>query len=572
MAARQHIRSGKRVMDEKKLYKRTISYLKPYRFRYLFLCILSTAGVWALFTCYGFLLREIVLLLESPELVTKNSETVVLYLVITLLASPVSGFATNGIKKIELKTAGWMRQDILKGWMNADEKEAEKFTMDDLQQRMSRDAASVSTKLCGYDRFAYTMEPVISGILSLAVLCWFNVLLAVVCFGIACVNLYLIQLKSDKSAELKKKKVEEDQEIVHSVMQTEDGRYEVHTFHMKDVLLSSLQKKLNLMNVTVRSYNRLFNARNDLASFFAGGAGILILLVTGALLARYHLIRFADVMAALPMIDQISQMMMGFGRWRNTLSETAVSEKRIYEIMDLKERKNSQESSEIIQLDHVSFSYDGSHPALEDCSLSIQRYSHTAVVGENGSGKSTLLKMMLGLFQPDTGTLDLPAQEEIAYMPQQQVLFDAPLKEYVSLSHQSDEQRINDALTQAGCADFVKEKGGINAMIAGDCFSGGQKQRLELARSLYSKRPYILMDEPSAALDTASGEKLEQWMREAKDKTIVVVTHRLDLVRHFDHIIVMKDHHISEEGTHDELMRKNGTYALMYRQQAKKKI
>ena len=557
---------GRCIMNSNDLKKRTLQYLRPYRFRYLVLSLLGTAGFWALFTCYGFLLREIVMLLETPDQVRQSAKTIIFYLVITILASPLSGIAVHGIKWIELKTADQIRSDMLRSYMQAEEKDAQKYTVDDVEQRMTRDAAAVSTKMCGYELFSMTVEPILSGILSLITLGYFNVLLAVISFLIAAVNLFLIQLKADRSAELQKDRVEQDEEIVHRIMQVEDGRFEVHTFRMADVLLSSLQKKLSQQTKTIRSFNALNNFRNEFSAFFSGGLGLLILIFTGAVLARYHLIAFADVMVAMPMIDQISQMMIGFGRWKNTVAATAVSEKRIYEIVDLPRYDQTRKASDSISLEHVSFSYDGEHPALADCSLEIARNSHTAIVGENGSGKSTMLKLLLGLYQPDSGTLLAPALDQIAYMPQDQVLFYSPIKEYVSLSHQPDEAKVKHSLSETDCIDFVQAKGGLDALIE-DSFSGGQKQRLDLSRCIYSERPFVFMDEPSAALDTAFEKKLEDLFQKEKNKTIVVTTHRLDLVRSFDQIIVMKDHRVAECGTHEQLLAKNGIYAAMYHQQ-----
>ncbi|MCH4012919.1 MAG: ABC transporter ATP-binding protein/permease [Solobacterium sp.] len=218
-------------------------------------------------------------------------------------------------------------------------------------------------------------------------------------------------------------------------------------------------------------------------------------------------------------------------------------------------------------LKSVAFHYPDTDAGVENVTLTIHQGEKVAVVGKNGSGKSTMLKLLLGVYQPDTGTLEGPALDEIAYVPQDQVLFYSPIKEYVSLSHQPDKEKVNHALAETGCIGFVQEKGGIDALIESDSFSGGQKQRLDLARSMYSERPYIFMDEPSAALDTAFEMELEELLMKETDRTIVVTTHRLDLVRHFDNIIVMKDHHIAECGTHEQVLARNGIYAAMYHRQ-----
>lgn len=142
-------------MDAMSLYKRSCAYFRPYLIRYVLLSLLGTGGYWALFTCYGFLLREIVMITVSPALVRERVHGIILYLIMVLLISPLSGFAIHGIKRIEEKTAGEMRKAILNGFLTADEREAERYSTDDVQQRMMTDVPSVATKLFGFTFLAW---------------------------------------------------------------------------------------------------------------------------------------------------------------------------------------------------------------------------------------------------------------------------------------------------------------------------------------------------------------------------------------------------------------------------------
>lgn len=567
MGASWIIGSGKMQVDAKSLYKRSCTYFRPYRIPYALLSLLGTGGYWALFTCYGFLLREIVMITESPDLVRERVYGIILYLFLALLISPLSGFAIHGIKWVEERIAGDMRTEILNGYLYADEREAESYSTDDVQQRMTTDVSSVAAKLFGFTFFGLVAEPVLAGMISIAVVAAINPLLALLCIVCACISLNVSQLWQDKSSHLKRQVVNEDQEIVHSVLQAEDGRYEVHQFRMRDSLISALRGKMDQYGADLTSFEIIVRRRDAIGSFFGGAVSIVALLTAGSLLSSNHLMQFADVMVAMPMIDQIAQMMTGFGRWKTQIKEQAESEKRIFEIADLKKSRNVTKTGENISLDHVSFSYDGAQFALKDCSLKILKNQHAAIVGENGSGKSTVLKLMLGLLQPSSGTLTVPGQDQISYMAQDCDLFRAPIKEYIALSSQADENQLALASKLSGSIGFIEEKGGFEKPISNDEFSGGQKQRLSLTRSIYSDRPYQFFDEPSAAMDQASEKRLKELIDSEREKTIVVVTHRLDLIMNFDIIYVLKDHQVAECGTHEELMRKNGVYAEMVRKQ-----
>jgi len=236
-----------------------------------------------------------------------------------------------------------------------------------------------------------------------------------------------------------------------------------------------------------------------------------------------------------------------------------------------------------IQLTDVSFTYpETGTTALTDISCTF-RPGLTAIVGTNGVGKSTLVKLLAGLITPTTGAIAAigPAgtiQPLDAYA--KAVLFQDPAHFHFSIRHNvtmqfersaGDEKRIAAALRQAGLWDVVQSlPDGIDTIVGAGFggatdLSGGQWQRLALARLLYHNSPLIILDEPSASLDPVGERQIFELLRTmAHEKLILFTTHRYDTIRKADTIVVLVDGHIAEIGTHEELERNAGDFWSLF--------
>ena len=244
-----------------------------------------------------------------------------------------------------------------------------------------------------------------------------------------------------------------------------------------------------------------------------------------------------------------------------------------------------------IQLSHVSFSYHPGAPVLKDISLHIHPKQKIALVGYNGSGKTTLIKLLLRLYDPDSGSIsvggtDIKNYDVTAYRHsigsvfQDFKIYAASLKENVLLDvsdHTKKERyEIEKALYDTHftlqdnrlvyqvetplTTEF--EKDGVN-------LSGGEMQKVAIARTLYRKQNICIMDEPSSALDPLAEYQLNQEMNEiAKDKTVIFISHRLSTTRDADCIYMMEHGRMIESGTHEELLAMGGKYAKMWEVQA----
>ena len=242
-----------------------------------------------------------------------------------------------------------------------------------------------------------------------------------------------------------------------------------------------------------------------------------------------------------------------------------------------------------IELENVSFAYPGGREVLHDVSLSIRPGEKLAVVGLNGAGKTTLVKLLTRLYEPTKGHIAVGGVEaakvkKVEYFRlfsalfQEVRVFAVTVAENVAMQPNSllDRARVERCLRLAGLWDKIEAlPKGMDTMLLknvdlyGTELSGGQNQRLALARALYKDAPLVVLDEPTAALDPlAEADLYERFAQLVDGRTAVFISHRLSSTRFCDRIILMEDGRIAEMGTHDELMALDGRYAQLFRVQA----
>ncbi len=241
-----------------------------------------------------------------------------------------------------------------------------------------------------------------------------------------------------------------------------------------------------------------------------------------------------------------------------------------------------------LEFKNVSFSY-GSKEIIKDLSFTVKRDQTAALVGHNGAGKTTIIKLMLRLYDPDSGIIlyngkdikkyNLRAYREVfATTFQDFMLFGMTVKENILMGRQYDDEvkMVTDALKKAGVYDKVMTLDkGIDTMMTrefdekGAVLSGGESQKIAVARTFVKNAPMKIFDEPSSALDPiAEYELFKNILKEARDHTMLFISHRLSSVKDCDKVFMLERGKLIEEGTHAELMKSNGSYAAMYKKQA----
>jgi len=240
-----------------------------------------------------------------------------------------------------------------------------------------------------------------------------------------------------------------------------------------------------------------------------------------------------------------------------------------------------------ITVAQVSFSYPGgTQPALRDVSVEIGRGEVVALVGENGSGKTTLAKILAGLYRPDAGEVRWDGtqiadvdrgllRERISVIAQDHANWPLSVLHNITMGRAADSRQLAAAVRAAG-ADTVIDAlpRGYDTLLDrqfkdGAELSGGQWQRIAVARGFYRSAPLLIMDEPTAALDARAEYALfASVRRHAEDRTVLIITHRLASVRHADRIYVLRDGRVIEQGRHADLIALAGQYAELYSLQA----
>ncbi len=249
------------------------------------------------------------------------------------------------------------------------------------------------------------------------------------------------------------------------------------------------------------------------------------------------------------------------------------------------------EGSGALSVEHVDFGYLPGKQVLRDVTLTVEPGQKIALVGYNGSGKTTLVKLLLRLYDPDSGKIcyhgtDIRDYQVMAYRRsvgsvfQDFKIYAASLKENVLMDVEDGSREESYGVEQALFdAHFTLEDNRLSYQIEtplttefekdGVNLSGGEAQKVAIARTLYRRQNLIIMDEPSSALDPLAEYRLNQELNEiAKDKTVIFISHRLSTVRDADCIYMMENGRIVESGTHEQLLSKGGKYAAMWKMQA----
>ena len=244
-----------------------------------------------------------------------------------------------------------------------------------------------------------------------------------------------------------------------------------------------------------------------------------------------------------------------------------------------------------IELEHVSFTYPGSQvPTLRDLNLTIRPGEKIALVGLNGAGKSTLVKLLCGLYRPTSGTIRVGGRplssfgrEEyfsmIAAVFQDVKLLPLTIAQNVASDNGEDidRQRVRQCLSLAGLWEMVdglprKEDTPLGRGVLDDGIelSGGERQKVWMARAFYKEASILILDEPTAALDPLAEQEIyEKYVEMSEGRTSLFISHRLASTRFCDRIWLMENGRITEQGSHEELMEKNGAYARLFEIQGK---
>lgn len=254
------------------------------------------------------------------------------------------------------------------------------------------------------------------------------------------------------------------------------------------------------------------------------------------------------------------------------------------DVVDAKEAKRLAVPKGEITFDRVTFHYNKNHTLFRDKSITIEAGKKTGIVGFSGSGKTTFVQLILRFYDPETGTIRIDGQniatvtqeslrENIAMIPQEASLFHRTLLENLTYGKpEASFEEVVQAAKKAHAHEFIEKLSeGYNTLVGerGLKLSGGQRQRIAIARAILKDAPILILDEATSALDSVTEKYIQEGLQYLmKERTTIVIAHRLSTLSYMDRIIVFSEGKVVEDGTHNELIVKGGHYAKMWAMQA----
>ncbi len=320
---------------------------------------------------------------------------------------------------------------------------------------------------------------------------------------------------------------------------------------------------------------------------------IVVALCTGFVLWRGTLLILAGAMSAgsltvfLAYLSKFFKPVQDLAKMTNTIAQTSVALERIQAILAadqvIPEHPDAKDPGTVrgeITFEHVAFGYEDVSSVLRDVNFTIKPGQVVGIVGPTGGGKSTVVSLIPRFYDPTAGRVLIDGEDirnwklvslrrEVGFVLQETVLFQGTIRDNIAYGRpNATEEDIIAAAKLANADEFIaRMPHGYDSVVGerGDTLSGGQRQRIGIARALIRKSPILILDEPTAALDTESErlviEGLERLM---KGRTVIMIAHRLSTIRDADKIIVLKDGVVAEEGSHAELVKRGGVYAELY--------
>ncbi|TMA84379.1 MAG: ABC transporter ATP-binding protein [Deltaproteobacteria bacterium] len=357
------------------------------------------------------------------------------------------------------------------------------------------------------------------------------------------------------------------------------GRQELEEEHLQDASRAAVQAALKARGVK---------------SLLSPVVAVTVSFCTAFVLWRGASLVLASAMTAgsltvfLSYLHKFFKPVQDLAKMTGTIAQAAVGVERVRGILDIDmsipERPDAREPGRLegaIEFDRVAFAYDPASPVLKSVTFSIRAGQFVGIVGTTGSGKSTVVSLIPRFYDPTAGRVLIDGvdirdyklqgmRDQIGFVLQDTVLFRGTVRENIAYGRpDAAEKEIVEAARLANAHEFIaRMPDGYDTQVGerGLTLSGGQRQRIGIARAVIRNSSILILDEPTAALDSESEKVvIEALERVMKGRTVITIAHRLSTIRDADKIVVLKDGGVAEQGSHDELLALGGEYAELHR-------
>ncbi|WP_188720048.1 ABC transporter ATP-binding protein [Nitratireductor aestuarii] len=459
-------------------------------------------------------------------------------------------------------------------------------------------AAQISQNVTGIrDLLNLTITAAVRDFVSLVglvgVMVYMDPVLSLAAFIIGPPLIFSVNYLMRKLRTVTRESVEINSHLLGAMQEAVQGVAVVKAFTMENVLASKMTGLIDYAENRSNKIARVSERLGPITEFLAGAAIASVLAYAGwraSTAGEPPGSVFAFITALLLAYDPVRRL----ARVQVNIERALVNARMIYEILDTEPHQKDRPGATSLKVsrgeidfDDVRFSYAENSPVLRGVSFRAQAGKTTAIVGPSGAGKSTLFSLLLRFYDPDGGKITIDGEDitgvtkeslrhSVAYVSQHPYLFEGSIRDNIRYGRpDATDAEVEAAARLANAEEFIlQQPEGYDTLVGenGATLSGGQRQRISIARAIVRNAPILLLDEATSALDNESEAKVQQALDRVMDKrTTLVIAHRLSTVVNADHIVVLEDGHLVEEGTHDSLAHKpDGLYARFYRMQTEK--
>ncbi|MFQ3361268.1 MAG: ABC transporter ATP-binding protein [Alphaproteobacteria bacterium] len=514
----------------------------------------------------------------------KNDNLLYLIPISILFVSGLKGFSYYGqtilVNSIALKITASLQKAMFSKLLNSEINNLEKQGSGSLISRFTNDTTLIHDALNRlFNNLIRDSLTIIALVAVMFYLDWVLSIITILIYPIASIPIVKIGNKVRGLSYIAQKQIGY---LTSSLNQSFSNSRTIKSFQLEEV---EILKTNNEIDQRVKNLMSIIKTRQWLEPIIEilGGlsVGIVLTFVGYRMLNGYGSIgEFTGFITALIMA---AQPVRAIGTLNAVLQEGLSAVKRIFDILDAKDNivdSNNPESVNFndsdIAFNNVSFSYEGGVEALNNISFKVPSRSTIAVVGDSGAGKSTIFNLMLRLYDIDTGKITIGKssisnikisnlRNAISLVSQDTTIFNDTILNNIKLGKlNATHSEVVEVSKKVNVDSFVTNlELGYDTVLGenGIALSGGQSQRISIARALLKDSPILLLDEATSALDTINETEIQKSFQEFFElKTVIVIAHRLSTVLYSDNILVMKDGQLIDQGCHDDLIKRNAYY------------
>lgn len=525
----------------------------------------------------------------EPKMDMNFIKSMSLFLLILYIISALVGYLQGFIlATVSNKYAKKLRTDISTKINRLPLKYFDNHEMGDILSRVTNDIDAIGHNL--NNSLATLVQSITLFIGSLIMMFYTNWIMAITAIIASLIGFSLMGTILSKSQKYFIKKQRELGELNSHIEEIYSGHTIVKAYNGEKTAKKEFERlNGNLYDSNLKS--QFLSGLMPALMGFIGNFGYLAVCVVGALLVQKDIISFGVIVAFIIYVRLFTNPLSQIAQSMTSLQSTAAASERVFEFLESEEMSNQKDIHDKlkvsdakgnVEIKNVKFGYDENKTIIKNFSVNVSSGQKIAIVGPTGAGKTTIVNLLMKFYEINNGDIlidgksihDLTREnihDLFTMVLQDTWLFEGSVRDNIKFNRKNiSDEEIWNALKVVGVDHFVKTlPGGLDATIDdGDSISQGQKQLLTIARGMIENSSLLILDEATSNVDTRTEELVQKAMDKlTKGKTSFIIAHRLSTIKNADIILVMKNGDIVEQGTHDELMNKNGFYADLYNSQ-----